>query len=65
MNNELYPCPGCGRPYSYVDPMLWHVDPRLCRHCRPWRFSWRRVRALIKRIARRLFGETRGSSGVE
>ncbi len=30
----LYPCPRCHRPYSFVDPAEWHVDPHVCRQCR-------------------------------
>lgn len=31
---KLWPCPRCDKPYSFVDPSQWHVDPAMCRACR-------------------------------
>ena len=34
MTGPPYPCQRCGRPYHFVDPAEWHVDPRACPRCR-------------------------------
>jgi len=32
MSEQMYPCPGCGKPYSLEDKHEWKV-PYLCRTC--------------------------------
>jgi hypothetical protein len=32
--SKPYPCPRCKKPYSFMNPAEWHVDPAVCKSCR-------------------------------
>ena len=32
---KLFPCSGCGKPWSHFDPKEWSIDPCMCKECMP------------------------------
>lgn len=60
----LYPCPRCGKPYSFVPPDQWHVDPAVCKECRMELRKWMHRQHVVFLVGPDMCGKTNIATAV-